>query len=97
MSQVYSPERLHKEVRQAGVGMILRHRGKGCDRGKQGAQCECRATGLQGARGWKLRRKVNLKDRVQGKTNRAGLAKVKAQAGTLEYGVAWKKTKWVVG
>lgn len=35
MSQVYSPERLHKEVRQAGAGMILRHRGKGCDGGSR--------------------------------------------------------------
>ena len=55
------------------------------------------ATGLQGAQGWKLRRKVNLKDRVQGRTNRAVLAKVKAQEGTLEYDVAWKKTNRVVG
>lgn len=40
---------------------------------------------------------MNLKDRVRGKTNRAGLAKAKAQEGTLEYGVAWKKTNRVVG
>lgn len=53
--------------------------------------------GLQGARGWKLRRKVNLKARVQGRTSRAGVAEVKVEKGTLQYAVAWKKTNGSVG
>lgn len=65
MNHVYSLGRLRKEVRQAGVEMILRHGGKGRDMGKQGTQPECRVMGLQRAWAWELLRKMNLKDRFQ--------------------------------